>query len=122
MGGNGSFIRQSTASEAGRRWKTVAITSLGIKILEMKNPKAALKLPEESHSPNSVYAIFNKGGKGLKAISKHGADGKKIFEIHTTDHGGLGAHFHPWKDGHPLDAKPLTGDMKKLIDTALNFK
>ena len=122
MGGNGSFANKSTATEAGRRWKTVYVTKSGIKILEMKNPKAAIKLPEESHSPNSVFAIFNKGGKGLKAIAKYGADGKKFFEIHTTDHNGLGAHFHPWKDGHPLDAQPLTKSMKKLIDGVLNFK
>ena len=122
MGGNGSFARKTTASEAGRRWKTVTITSSGIKILELKDPKSSLKLPEESHSPNSVYAIFNKSGKGVKAIAKYDADGKKIFEIHTTDHDGLGAHFHPWKDGHPLDAQPLTKSMKKLIDDVLNFK
>lgn len=122
MGGNGSFVSKSTASEAGRRWKTIVITDSGIKILELKNPKSSLKLPEESHSPNTVYAIFNKGGKGLKAIAKYGADGKKEFEIHTTDHDGLGAHFHPWNDGHPLDAQPLTEGGKKLIDDVLNFK
>ena len=122
MGGNGSFANRATATEAGRRWKTVYVTESGIKIIEMKKPKAALKLPEESHSPNSIYAIFNKGGKGLKGIAKYGADGKKIFEIHTTDHNGLGAHFHLWKEGHPLEAKPLTDSMKKLIDNVLNFK
>lgn len=122
MGGNGSFIKKSTVSESGRRWKTVYTTKSGIKIIEMKNPKASLKLPEESHSPNSIYAIFNKGGKGLKSIAKYGADGKKLFEIHTTDHNGLGAHFHPWKDGHPLDAKPLTESMKELLSNVLNFK
>ena len=122
MGGNGSFAMKSTASESGRRWKTVTTTGGGIKIIELKNSKSSYKLPEESHSPNSVYAIFNKGGKGLKAIAQYGADGKKIFEIHTTDHDGLGAHFHPWKDGHPLDAQPLTKSMKKLLDDALDFK
>jgi hypothetical protein len=70
MGGNGSFARKSTASEAGRKWKTVAITSSGIKILELKNPKSPFKLPEESHSPNSVYAIFNKSGKGGEGYCK----------------------------------------------------
>lgn len=122
MGGNGSFALKTTASEAGRRWKTVAITPSGIKIIELKNPNDSFSLPVESHSPNSIYAIFNKGGKGVKAIAKHGVDGKKLFEIHTTDHKGLGAHFHPWKDGHPLDAKPLTLEMQKLIDDVLNLK
>ena len=122
MGGNGSFASRSTDSEAGRRWRTVAITESGIKIIELKNSNESFSLPVESHSPNSIYAIFNKGGKGLKAIAKHGEDGKKLFEIHTTDHKGLGAHYHPWKDGHPLEAKPLTHKMKKLIDDVLNFK
>ena len=122
MGGNGSFASKSTASEAGRRWKTVAITPSGIKIIELKNPNESFSLPVESHSPNTTYAIFNKGGNGLKGIAKYGADGKKLFEIHTTDHKGLGIHFHPWKDGHPLGAKSLTKEMKQLLDDVLNFK
>lgn len=122
MGGNGSFAKRTTATEAGRRWKTVYVTASGIKIIELKNPKDSFSLPEESHSPNSIYAIFNKGGKGLKAIAKYGADGKKLFEIHTTDHKGLGVHYHLWTDGHPLEAKPLTKEMKQLLDDALNFK
>lgn len=122
MGGNGSFARKSTASEAGRRWKTVMVTSSGVKIIELKNKNDSFSLPEESHSPNTTYAIFNKGGKGLKAIAKYDAYGKKIFEIHTTDHKGIGVHYHPWKDGHPLGAKPLTQVMKQLLDDVLNFK
>lgn len=122
MGGNGSFASKSTASEAGRRWKTIAVTNSGIKIIELKNPNDSFSLPVESHSPNSIYAIFNKGGKGLKSIAKYNDDGKKLFEIHTTDHKGLGIHYHLWKDGHPLDAKPLNKEMKKLLDDVLNFK
>ncbi len=122
MGGNGSFARKSTASEAGRRWKTVAITSSGIKIIELKNPNDSYSLPVESHSPNSIYAIFNKNGSGVKAIAQYGSDGKKLWEIHTTDHKGLGVHYHPWVDGHPQAAKPVTQAMKKLVDDVLNFK
>ncbi len=122
MGGNGSFARKSTASEAGRRWKTVAITSSGIKIIELKNPNDSYSLPVESHSPNTIYSIFNKNGSGVKAIAKYGSDGKKLWEIHTTDHKGLGVHYHPWSDGHPQYAKPITQAMKKIIDDVLNFK
>lgn len=50
------------------------------------------------------------------------SDGKKLFEIHTTDHHGLGLHYHAWKDGHPLEAKPLTQSMKNMVDEVLNFK
>ena len=89
---------------------------------ELKNSNDSISLPEESHTPGSLFAIFNKGGKGLKAVAKYGDDCKKIFEIHTTDHKGLGAHYHPWKDGHPLDAKPLTEELKKLLENASNLK
>ena len=58
------------------------------------------KLPEESHSPNRIYAVFNKKGNDVQAIAKYGPDGKKIWEIHTNDHNGLGPHYHPCEDGH----------------------
>lgn len=113
------FIRDHhflSATENGRRWQTVHVLKDGTKVIELKK-KGAVKLPEESHSPNSTYAIFNKDGSGVKAISKYGADGKKIWEIHTTDHKGLGPHYHKWKDRKPLDEEPhpLTPAMKKLL-------
>ena len=116
MGANGSFANGSTATESGRRWQTVHILKDGTKVIELKK-KGAVKLPEESHSPNSTYAIFNQDGSGVKAIAKYGADGKKIWEIHTTDHKGIGPHYHKWKDGKPLDEEPhpLTPAMKKLL-------
>ena len=123
MGANGSFANGSTAVEKDRRWKTILVLKDGTKIIELKNKKGAVKLPEESHSPNSIYAIFNKDGKGVKAIAKYGSDGKKIWEIHTTDHKGLGPHYHKWKDGKPLDEEPhpLTPAMKKLLDNVSNL-
>ena len=44
------------------------------------------------------------------------------WEIHTTDHHGLGLHYHVWKDGHPLEAEPLTQSMKNMVNEILNFK
>lgn len=116
MGGNGSFANGSTATEEGRRWKTVAVLPNGVKVIELKNPKANHKAPEESHTPNSVYVMFNKDGNGIKSISQYGSDGKKEFEIHTVDHKGLGTHYHPWKDGRPGEAAPLTDKLKKLLN------
>lgn len=123
MGGNGSYAKGSTAQESGRRWKTIAVLSDGTKVIELK-VKGPVKLPEESHTPNSVYAIFNKDGSGVKAIAKYGDDGKKLYEIHTTDHKGLGAHVHYWKDGGPVNEEPhaLTPDMKKLLNNVMNLK
>lgn len=35
-----------------------------------------------------------------------------------------GAHWHPWKSGGQVknDARPLTNEMKKLINKIVNFK
>lgn len=116
MGANGSAASGSTSTEIGRRWKTVAVLPNGMKVIELKNPKSNHKAPEESHSPNSVYVMSNKEGKGVKSISKYDGGGKKVFEIHTVDHKGLGEHYHPWHNGRPEDAHPLTAAMKKMLD------
>lgn len=116
MGANGSFASGSTATEEGRRWRTVMTLPNGVKVIELKNRKANHKAPEESHSPNSVYVMFNKDGNGIKSISKYGADGKKEYEIHTVDHKGLGVHYHIWKNGRPLPPHPITDAMKQLLN------
>lgn len=116
MGANGSAASGSTSTEIGRRWKTVAVLPNGMKVIELKNPKTNHKAPEESHSPNSIYVMFNKDGNGIKSISKYDGDCKKVFEIHTVDHKGLGVHYHPWHNGRPGEASPLTAAMKKMLD------
>lgn len=116
MGGNGSLAKGSTATEEGRRWKTAFILSNGAKVIELKDSKANHKAPEESHTPNSVYVMFNKDGNGIKSISKYGNDGKKDFEIHTIDHKGLGTHYHPWNNGRAGEATSLTDSIKKMLD------
>ena len=116
MGGNGSAANGSTSTEVGRRWKTVITLPNGMKVIELKNPKDNHKSPEESHSPNSTYILFNKNGKGIKSISKYDGNCKKVFEIHTVDHKGLGAHYHLWHNGRPEGAEPLTAAMRKLLN------
>lgn len=123
MGANGSFALGTTNTEEGRQWKTVGSIGDNIKILQMKNPKASLKLPEESHTPNRVYAIFKKDGSDVKCFAKYGPDGKKIWEIHTDDHKGLKPHFHYWKNnGQEKSAHSLTPDMLELLNKVRNFK
>jgi hypothetical protein len=84
MGGNGSFLSGITNFENGRMYKTVSSIGDNIKVLETKNPKAGVKLPEESHTPNRTYATFYRNGKGLKEIARYGPDGKKIEEIQKS--------------------------------------
>lgn len=66
MGGNGSFLSGITNFENGRMYKTVFSIGDNIKILETKNPKRSLKLPEESHTPNRTYQHFIVMEKDLK--------------------------------------------------------
>lgn len=122
MGGNGSFASGATNLESNRRFKTIFDFNENIKILEMKNSRDGVKLPEESHTKNRVYAIFYKNGKGLKAVGVYGNDGKKLFEIHTIDHKGLGPHYHVWDNGRPSNSYPITAEMRKLLDKIINFK
>jgi hypothetical protein len=123
MGGNGSFAMGITQNEEGRSYRTVYKIGDNIMIIEAKNPKKGVKLPEESHTPMRIYATFRKDGKDVKAVALYGADGKKIYEIHTQDHHGIKPHFHYWKDnGQEQDAHRLTPEMVKLLNKIRNIK
>lgn len=132
MGANGSHADGSTQSEAGQRWKTIGTVG-EIQIIQLKNPKAPNKLPEENRTPNRIYAVFEKDGSDIKAIAKYGPDGKKVWEIHTTDHENLGSHYHPWENGHPVrivgsngksrnEAYPLTPEMQSILDKVRKYE
>jgi len=122
MGGNGSFSSGSTNSEAGRAFKTVAVIG-DIHVLQKKNPKDSNKLPEESHTPNRIYAIIRKDGKDVGSIAKYDSNGKKIWEIHTGSHNGISPHYHKWDNGRQeKTAHHLTNTMKEILDKVRNFK
>ncbi|MBQ9665042.1 MAG: hypothetical protein IJ635_02930 [Bacteroidaceae bacterium] len=117
MGGNGSFALKLASTEAGRRYKTIVAISDNIKVLQQKNPKLGVKLPEESNTPNRIYVTFYKDGHDVKDIALYGSDGKKLWQIHTQDHHGIKPHFHYWKDGGQEEgAHHLTKEMKALLD------
>lgn len=121
MGANGSFASGVLQSELGRAYKQ--ITNIGnIHIVSPKNPRHGIKLPEESHTPNRTYATFYKDGHDVKAVARYGADGKKIWEIHTIDHRNLGPHYHRWEKGRPVSDEPLTDEMVKLLNNLRNYK
>ncbi len=69
MGANGSHANGSTQSDAGQRWKTIGTVG-EIQVIQLKSFKSPNKLPEESRTPNRIYAIFNKDGKDVKGIAK----------------------------------------------------
>lgn len=125
MGGNGSKASGWLESENSRRWTTVMTLPNGAKILEPKASGSSLKLPEESHTPNSVYVIFKKDGSGVKSIAKYDPDCKKIFEIHLDHdhhHGNIGPHYHSWSNGSPGEALPLDASKKKLVNQIKDMK
>lgn len=122
MGGNGSFEARSTDTEAGRNYMTVFAIGDNVMVLQQKDPRKGVKQPEESHTPNRIYATFRKDGKDVKSIAQYGDDGKKLWEIHTNDHHGLKPHYHVWKDGRPVSVHTLTEGMKELLDRIRNFK
>lgn len=100
MGANGSHADGSLESELGRNWKRIGTVG-EIQIVQKKSSKESVKLPEESHTLNRIYATFNKNGDDVQAIAKYDANGKKVWEIHTRPHNGLAAHYHPCENGHP---------------------
>ena len=121
MGANGSHANVSTQSDAGRRWWTIG--SIGeIQIIQLKNLTSPNKLPEESCTPNRIYAVFEKDGSDVKGIAKYGGDGKKEWEIHTTDHDNLGPHYHPWKDGRPIQVTDSNGNKRNKAYSLDDYK
>lgn len=123
MGGNGSFKRGETLSAENRKYETVFMIDENTAILEQKDKRKGIKLPEESHTPGRIYAAFRKDGKDVKLIAVYNENGLKLYEIHTDDHRGLNPHYHPWKNGKPEEDKvyPLEMDMIKLLKKIRNF-
>ncbi len=132
MGANGSFASGSTDSEIGRNWKTIG-TIGDIPIIQLKNKTASNKLPEESHTANRTYVIFEKDGSDVKSIAKYGPNGKKVWEIHTNEHKGIKPHYHIWENGHPERiisernkfknvAHHLTKEMQELLTKIRDYE
>ena len=119
MGANGSKSLGTTETEAGRRWTTIEVLPNGVNIIEFKDRKTPTKMPEESHSPNSIYGMMYKKGNGLKCIAIYDSNCKKIVEIHTADHHGSGIHYHKWKNGAPI-GEPIPISKNKSYEQLLN--
>ena len=124
MGGNGSFLLHSTDNEAGREYVTVYSLDENIKIIERKNKRQNIKPPQESHTPNRIYAMFYKDGHDIKEVAVYGSDGLRLYTIHTQDHKGLGEHFHLWRNGKPIpnEVYSLKPEMKTLLKRIRDLK
>jgi len=123
MGANGSFSRGVLESESGRTYETIFMIGDNIAVLERKDKRLGVKLPEESHTPGRTYATFRSDGKDVKSIAKYDSNGKKIWEIHTNEHEKISPHFHYWKEnGQEKEAHALTAEMKIILNRVRQFK
>lgn len=126
MGGNGTFSKGHDIPEGSRQYRTIDTIPAGggfpeVAIVEMKNLRSA-KLPEESHSPNRVYAVIYPNGSDVKEIGIY-KDHLRTAVIHTQPHKDLGAHYHEWKDGKQMrEAHPLTSYMERLLQHVRNYR
>lgn len=128
MGANGSKASGRLESESGREYTTI-FTIGDIQVVQAKDGRKRVKLPEESHTPNRTYAVFNKNGT-LKSIGVYDENCIKKYEIHDDHvHDGMHPHYHKWINGHPemknktkTKAYPLTSEMKTLLNKVKSFK
>lgn len=127
MGGNGTFSKGHDIPEESRQWTTVDTIPAGggfpeIAIVEMKGGQKSIKTPEESHTPDRVYAVFYPDGSDVKEIASY-HDHLKTEVIHTEAHHGLRPHYHEWKNGAQMkEAHPLTQEMEKLLQHVRNYR
>ncbi len=117
MGGNGSHSSGLLKSDENRKYYTLGYITDNIIVLGQKAYNKQGKLPEESHTANRIYVSVFADGKDVKEISRYGADGKKLYAIHTANHKGLSPHYHKWDNGIQLQgAYPLTPEMSDLLE------
>lgn len=76
MSSRGSFAKNGHVTT--NEYKTIKVTSSGVKILEGYGNNHSL--PEYSHSPNSIYAKMNPDGS-LRTLRFFDEKGYPIFEI-----------------------------------------
>ncbi|MCM1143002.1 MAG: hypothetical protein NC453_30930 [Muribaculum sp.] len=96
MGANGSKASGALENSQNREFDTQFFISKNIEVVQLRNANQRVRLPEESHTPNRVYVVFNKDGT-LKSIGRYGSDCLKKFEMHFDhEHDGLQPHYHKW--------------------------
>lgn len=136
MGANGSKASGVLDNPDNREFKSVFFFSKDIEVVQLKNDKQRVRLPEESNSPNRVYVVYNKDGS-LKSIGRYGSNCLKKFEMHFDhEHDGLQPHYHKWvskggtargpetrgtgKNSRTI-AHPLTKGMMKLYNKIKDY-
>ncbi|MBR3628760.1 MAG: hypothetical protein IKN42_07980 [Elusimicrobia bacterium] len=97
MGSRGSFLESGSFS-APAKWQTVDYVD-GVKVLEPKNPKASISLPERSNTPGTAYVAYRKDGVFKQYIQFD----KNRLPVYRIDYGrhdkNKSLHIHFFKNG-----------------------
>ncbi len=111
MGSRGSFLESGSFSTPAK-WHTVNYVD-GVKVLEPKDPKASISLPERSNTPGTAYVAYRKDGV-FKQYIKFDKDRLPVYQIDYGRHDKKKSlHVHFFKNGtrikepkllHPGDA------------------
>ncbi|MCI1914636.1 MAG: hypothetical protein LKJ05_02755 [Bifidobacteriaceae bacterium] len=138
MGGRGaSSASDKEYSHDGKTFKygdeyETKFVSDGMKFIQQKDSKPT-KAPIESQTPGRIYATLDNDRnpawqaknrpQSIHDLTFVGSDGRVSKQIHTTNHGSLGAHAHEWKtypDGtyRPVAPRALTADETRMLTKA----
>lgn len=97
MGSRGSFL-ESGGFSTPAKWHTVDFVD-GIKVLEPKDPKASISLPERSNTPGTAYLSYRKNGT-FDQLRVFGKDRIPQYDIDYGRHQGrLSLHVHYYENG-----------------------
>lgn len=92
MGSRGSFL-ESGGFRVPARWQTVGYID-GIKVLEPKDPRASINLPERSSTPGTTYVAYRKDGV-FKQLTTFDENRMPVYQIDYGPHeGNVSLHVH----------------------------
>ena len=99
MGSRGSFLESGGLSTPAQ-WHTVDYVD-GIKVLEPKDPKASISLPERSNTPGTAYISYRRDDAGtFSQLRVFGEDRIPQFDIdYGTHRGKKSLHVHYYHNG-----------------------
>lgn len=101
MGSRGAFL-ESGGFSVPAKWHTINYVD-GYKVLEPKDPKSSLNLPERSNTPGTVYVLYRKDGT-FSQLRAFGADRMPLYDIDYGRHWGKEnyLHIHYFKNGERM--------------------
>ena len=99
MGSRGSFL-ESGGFSTPAKWHAVDYVD-GIKVLEPKNAKASVSLPERSNTPGTAYISYRKDqNQTFCQLRVFGKDRVPTYDIDYGMHQGkLSLHVHYYNGG-----------------------